>query len=107
MEEIWLKQGDNFAVKRYDERDDIGILYLPEGSQMVHSGDVIVLSDDGVYRVGNCPADHEMENFSELDLSGITAETLAYHAEAEMPVSDEILEPALGGPATAGVGERE
>ena len=83
MEEIWLKQGDHFAVKRYDERDDIGILYLPEGSQIVHSGDVIILDDAGVYRLGNCSAEGQPDGFPALDLSGISADILAESAQAD------------------------
>ncbi|MFZ6645057.1 hypothetical protein ACO0LO_05030 [Undibacterium sp. TJN25] len=107
MDEIWLKQGDHWAVKRYDQRDDIGILYLPEGSQMVYSGDVIVLDDDGVYRVGNCSADTGAEGFGELDLSGITAEALADSVEKDAAVNEDVKEPVPGGAAEAGSGVLE
>ncbi len=91
MEEVWLKLGDHFAVKRYDERDDIGILYQPEGSQIVHSGDVIILDDAGVYRLGNRFPEGEPDSFPELDLSGITADILLENAQADAHAAiDEI-----------------
>ncbi len=87
MDEIWLKQGDHFAVKRFDERDDVGILYQPEGSQMVSSGDAIVLDEAGVYRVGSCVAVANAEVFPDLDLSGVTATAIADSAQAEVDLS--------------------
>jgi hypothetical protein len=78
--EVWLKHGDHFAVTPYE--GCTGILYLPEGSQLVHAGDVIVRDADGFYRVGNAPAAETdkvraITDDDGLDLGHITSEDLA------------------------------
>lgn len=82
MDQIWLKHGDHYAVKQFDERTDIGVLYLPEGTQLVHSGDVIVLDDDGVYRLGNRCAGAR-QDISGLDLHGISPNDILKNAGPE------------------------
>jgi len=84
MGEVWLKQGDHFAVKRFNDRDDIGVLYLPEGSQMVRSGDLIVRDEFGIFRLGDCEQhDSAKEVDYALDLSAFSPDQISDTAQAE------------------------
>lgn len=95
MGDVWLKQGDHFAVKRYDEREDVGILYLPEGSQLVASGDLIVQGGDGLFRIGaRTEEGARAEPNGERDLCGITPECIC-DAAAEDEVRERSLSPAV------------
>ena len=85
--DIWMSHSmtPHFAVKEYDGSDTAGILYLPDGTELVSPGDLIVRVAEGIYRVGKNVVSAVVE-----EAEKVAAETAAMFDGLGAPVGDEV-----------------
>lgn len=88
--EVWLSHSKtpHFAVKQFDTRDEVGIIYRPDGTQLVYGGDTIV-QDGEAYAVSKIPA-----TATQATLDDDIADLSATFAGIDVNALDVVTDPA-------------